>query len=192
MKSLFADIMKEFEGYAIGKMLRYLSDPSVISFAGGLPSSDVFPLDIVKKATEKSLKEDWTHVLQYTPIPGEKDLAFREANSLLATRHWPEAEDAFRGILDSSPHYQEAKLGLARALLAQGSGCEAQELLQEIQQGPGLAQVNPLDDAAASVGDGDQCRCLRSLGVARRGLLSPHRPTSHGEHGGESEREPCH
>jgi putative thioredoxin len=77
-------------------------------------------------------------------IPGEKDLAFREANSLLATRHWPEAEDAFRGILDSSPHYQEAKLGLARALLAQGLGCEAQELLQEIQQGPGLAQVNRL------------------------------------------------
>ncbi len=74
MKSLFADVMKEFEGYAIGKMLQYLSDPSVISFAGGLPSSDVFPLDIVKKATENSLEEDWTHVLQYTPIPGEKDL----------------------------------------------------------------------------------------------------------------------
>ena len=74
MESLYATIMKSFEGYAIGKMLGYLSDPNIISFAGGLPSSDVFPLDIVKKATEKSLEEDWTHVLQYTPIPGEKDL----------------------------------------------------------------------------------------------------------------------
>lgn len=74
MKSLFASIMKDFEGYAIGKMLKFLSDPDIISFSGGLPSSDVFPLDIIKIAAERSIKEDWTHVLQYTPIPGEKDL----------------------------------------------------------------------------------------------------------------------
>lgn len=66
--------MKEFEGYAIGKMLGYLSDPEIISFAGGLPSADIFPLDIIQKAAEKSLKEDWDHVLQYSSIPGEKDL----------------------------------------------------------------------------------------------------------------------
>ena len=74
MESLYATIMKTFEGYAIGKMLRFLSVPDIISFAGGLPSSDVFPLDIVRKATETSLKEDWMHVLQYTPIPGEESL----------------------------------------------------------------------------------------------------------------------
>ncbi len=74
MKSLFATIMKDFEGYAIGKMLRFLSDPDVISFAGGLPSSDVFPVDIIKKSADRSIEEDWTHVLQYSPIPGEKDL----------------------------------------------------------------------------------------------------------------------
>jgi len=74
MKSIFADLMKDFEGYAIGKTLAYLGDPSIISFAGGLPSSDVFPLDIIQKAMERSLKRDWDHVLQYTPITGEKDL----------------------------------------------------------------------------------------------------------------------
>ena len=74
MKSLFANIMKEFEGYAIGKTLGYLGDPSIISFAGGLPSSDVFPLDLIQKASQKSLKEDWAHVLQYSAIPGEKEL----------------------------------------------------------------------------------------------------------------------
>jgi len=74
MESLYATIMKTFEGYAIGKMLKFLSDPGIVSFAGGLPSSDVFPLDIVKKATENSLQEDWKHVLQYTPIPGEGSL----------------------------------------------------------------------------------------------------------------------
>jgi len=74
MKSLFANIMKEFEGYAIGKTLKYLNDPEIISFAGGLPSSDVFPLDLIQKAAEKSLKEDPEHVLQYSPLPGEKEL----------------------------------------------------------------------------------------------------------------------
>jgi len=66
--------MKEFEGYAIGKTLKYLNDPEIISFAGGLPSSDVFPLDLIQKAAEKSLKEDPEHVLQYSPLPGEKEL----------------------------------------------------------------------------------------------------------------------
>jgi 2-aminoadipate transaminase len=74
MKSLFAALMVDFEGYAIGKTLAYLSDPEIISFAGGLPSNDVFPLDIIQKAAERSLKEDPAHVLQYSPIPGEKEL----------------------------------------------------------------------------------------------------------------------
>lgn len=74
MKLMFTKIMKEFEGYAIGKMLAYLDDPEIISFAGGLPSVDVFPVDIIHKAVEKSLKENWDHVLQYSAIPGEKDL----------------------------------------------------------------------------------------------------------------------
>lgn len=74
MKSLFTKIMKDFEGYAIGKTLQLLSDPEIISFAGGLPSSDVFPLDIIQSAAQKSLKEDWANVLQYSPIPGEEEL----------------------------------------------------------------------------------------------------------------------
>jgi len=74
MKSLFTSIMKKFEGYAIGIMMKYLKDPEIISFAGGLPSSDVFPVDLIQKAAEKSLKENSDHVLQYSPILGEKEL----------------------------------------------------------------------------------------------------------------------
>lgn len=74
MKELFADTMKDFEGYVIGKMLRYLKDPEIISFAGGLPSSDVFPVDLIQKAAERAIKENYDTVLQYSPIPGEKDL----------------------------------------------------------------------------------------------------------------------
>lgn len=74
MKYEFASLMKDFEGYAIGKMLRYLGDPDIISFAGGLPSDELFPVDLIQKAAEKSLREDSARVLQYSPIPGEKDL----------------------------------------------------------------------------------------------------------------------
>lgn len=74
MESLYAQIMKDFSGYTIGKMLRYLNDAEIISFAGGLPSSEVFPVDLIRKAAEKAIKENYRTVLQYTPIPGEKDL----------------------------------------------------------------------------------------------------------------------
>jgi putative thioredoxin len=77
-------------------------------------------------------------------IPGEADLAYREANSLLATRHWSDAEIAFRKLLDSFPQHNVAKFGLARALLAQGLGCEAQRLLEDIRQGPNMVQVDRL------------------------------------------------
>jgi 2-aminoadipate transaminase len=74
MKSLFTDIMKDFEGYNIGKLLRCVRDPGIISFAGGLPSNDVFPLDIIQKTAEKALKEDSDTVLQYSAVRGEKEL----------------------------------------------------------------------------------------------------------------------
>ena len=74
MKSLFTNIMRGFEGYTIGKLFKYLKDPAIISFAGGLPSSDVFPRDLIRNAVEKSLEQDPDRVLQYTPIPGEEEL----------------------------------------------------------------------------------------------------------------------
>jgi putative thioredoxin len=110
----------------------------------GIPAVKAFVDGEIKDEFVGALPEARVRQFIEKLIPGEKDLALREANSLVATRHWPEAEDAFRVILDTSPHHQEAKLGLARALLAQGLGCEAQELLQEIHQGPGLVQVNRL------------------------------------------------
>jgi 2-aminoadipate transaminase len=74
LEALFAENMKSFEGYAIGKMLGYINDPKIISFAGGLPSSEAFPLDIIHKAAKKSLWKDWELTLQYSSIPGEKEL----------------------------------------------------------------------------------------------------------------------
>lgn len=76
--------------------------------------------------------------------PSAADNQLSEANSLLATRHWREAETAFRRILSQHPYHPLATLNLARALLAQGQGCEAIRHLQSVTDGPELILANKL------------------------------------------------
>jgi thioredoxin len=61
--------------------------------------------------------------------PNAADQKLVEAQSLLATRHWAEAQAAFRAVLDDQPANAAAALGLLKSLLALGRGCEADELL---------------------------------------------------------------
>ncbi|MBN1939129.1 MAG: PLP-dependent aminotransferase family protein [Candidatus Aminicenantes bacterium] len=74
MESLFTPFMKTFEGYSIGKTLSLLKDPDIISFAGGLPSPDVFPNEFIRAAADRSLREGCREALQYSAVPGEKSL----------------------------------------------------------------------------------------------------------------------
>jgi putative thioredoxin len=109
-------------------------------------------IPVVKAFVDGELKDEFVGALPEVRVrtfienlvPGEIELAYREAKSLLATRHWLEAEDSFRELLDSSPQHRGARLGLAHALLAQGSGCEAQELLASIHQGRELVSAGRL------------------------------------------------
>jgi putative thioredoxin len=80
--------------------------------------------------------------------PSERDKALAEANSLLATRHWAEAEQAFRDILEEDERPQTAVLGLAKSLLAQGQGCEAQEWLARCHDGQAYLQAQKLKTLA--------------------------------------------
>jgi putative thioredoxin len=76
--------------------------------------------------------------------PSEVDQSVAEAKSLLVTRHWAEAAEAFRDILATDPHHQVSKLNLAKALLAQGDGCEACDLLPECRDGQVYMQATKL------------------------------------------------
>ena len=76
--------------------------------------------------------------------PSDADKALSQANSLLATRHWRDAENAYRAILSSHPGHPLATLNLARALLARGEGCEAVSLLERIMDSPELAPTTRL------------------------------------------------
>ena len=79
--------------------------------------------------------------------PTAADRKLAEAHSLLATRHWAEAETAFRAVLADQPGNAGAALGLLKSLLALGRGCEADDLLADCPRGdaaPTAEKLAPL------------------------------------------------
>jgi putative thioredoxin len=67
--------------------------------------------------------------------PSEAELAVEQAHSLLATRHYPEAEAAYREVFEQDETNSEAALGLIESLLIQGKGSEALSILQNYPPG---------------------------------------------------------
>jgi len=71
--------------------------------------------------------------------PSEAEQAVEQAHSLLSTRHYPEAEAAYREVYEQDETNSEAALGLVESLLIQGKGPEALSILQNFP--PGTAWV---------------------------------------------------
>ena len=59
---------------AIREILKYTQIPDLISFAGGLPSPDVFPIEAFKAACEKVLSTQGSTALQYSITEGNIQL----------------------------------------------------------------------------------------------------------------------
>jgi putative thioredoxin len=79
--------------------------------------------------------------------PTTADRKLTEAHSLLATRHWAEAEAAFRAVLADQPDHAAAALGRLKSLLALGHGCEADDLVAVFPRGdatPAAEKLAPL------------------------------------------------
>lgn len=55
----------------VRELLKYAQDPTVISFGGGLPSPEAFPVDQLQVVFEELLHEDGTPALQYGPTSGD-------------------------------------------------------------------------------------------------------------------------
>ncbi len=92
--------------------------------------------------------------------PGEADAVISEASSLLATRHWEQAEERLRVVLDSQSHNPAAALGLVRALIAQGKGDAALAFIEDFPASSEIVaaqQLQPLARLLAEVeyGTGD-------------------------------------
>lgn len=65
--------------------------------------------------------------------PSKADGQAISAERLIAERRWPEAAELYQLALEKNPSDLEARLGLARALLGQGKGCEASVHLADLR-----------------------------------------------------------
>lgn len=70
MKTQFANRMDHVKKSFIREILKVTENPEVISFAGGLPNPESFPVEEIGIATQKVLSEDGKKVLQYSTTEG--------------------------------------------------------------------------------------------------------------------------
>lgn len=118
-------ISMQFQVQGIPAVKAFINGEIMAEFVGALPEARV------RQFIEKL-------------IPNEVDDAFNEAKSLVATHHWAEAEEFLQEFIEDFPAYPGARLLLARALLAQGVGCEAIAYLENSTDGTDLLQAQRL------------------------------------------------
>ncbi len=122
--------------------------------------------------------------------PSEADAALVRALGLQTTRHWADAEAAFREVLERDDASPAASLGLLECLLMQGRGLEAKRLLMDFPPGTewaraerlrplagllaeaeSLEPVDPADPLAAQVVQAGRLIARGNLEAAMDGLL---------------------
>jgi 2-aminoadipate transaminase len=74
MNSIFADRISDVPRSFIREILKVAVDPSVISFAGGLPNRELFPVEEIKQASIRVLEEYGREALQYSRTEGNQEL----------------------------------------------------------------------------------------------------------------------
>ena len=80
----FAERMDNVKASDIRELLALTARPEVISFAGGLPAPELFPVDKMLAATEVVLKENGPQALQYGPTDGYTPLRQHIVNRMKA------------------------------------------------------------------------------------------------------------
>lgn len=110
------------------------SIPAVIAFLDGAPVDEFVGIQ-----TESQIRKFIEDL-----IPSEVDLAVGDANTLLAIRHYAEAEKSYREVLRQFPGHQEAMVNLGHTLISQGKGCEAIGYLQDCTDGLAYTKAQTL------------------------------------------------
>ena len=72
--SRYALRAKGVKSSAIRELLKITQQPEMISFAGGLPANDVFPIDRIEQSCQKILEENAVTALQYGETEGYRPL----------------------------------------------------------------------------------------------------------------------
>ena len=115
LESLYSERTKLLRASDVRELLKYTQDTTIISFGGGLPSPDAFPLDDLRLIFEELLHEDNTPALQYGPTNGDP-LLRRALATMLQGREIPATAD---GVLVTHGAQQSLEL-LSRVFLDPG------------------------------------------------------------------------
>ncbi|MFO7789039.1 MAG: PLP-dependent aminotransferase family protein [Bacteroidales bacterium] len=70
INAVYSDTAKGMQRSAIREILKLTQQPDIISFAGGLPSPESFPLEDIKEISNEVLNEKGTFALQYGTTEG--------------------------------------------------------------------------------------------------------------------------
>jgi 2-aminoadipate transaminase len=93
MEYNYAKRISHLKASEIREILKVTENPEIISFAGGLPAPELFPLDEIKEVSKIVLEEEGTEALQYTTtegyLPLRKWIAAR-MNNRLGTQFEPD------------------------------------------------------------------------------------------------------
>ncbi len=76
IERLYSDRAKKMRSSEIRELLELSQMPGVISFAGGLPNPNAFPVEEIREIVNRILDEEGGKALQYGPTAGLKE--FRE------------------------------------------------------------------------------------------------------------------
>ncbi|MDL2323989.1 PLP-dependent aminotransferase family protein [Ruminococcaceae bacterium OttesenSCG-928-A16] len=83
----------------IREILKQMGDPQLISFAGGNPSAEAFPVEEIRRISEELLREDPVGALQYSITEG--DPALRQVGEAYLNQQYPIKKEADDLIITS-------------------------------------------------------------------------------------------
>lgn len=74
LQNILSDAAKGMKKSAIRELLKLTKNPEIISFAGGLPAPETFPIEELVEITTEVLREDGKKALQYGSTEGDDKL----------------------------------------------------------------------------------------------------------------------
>ena len=77
MQYRFSDNVVSLNPSAIREILKYASDPEVVSLSAGNPAPEAFPVDAVREITARLMAEHPIDALQYSTTEGYTPLRTR-------------------------------------------------------------------------------------------------------------------
>ncbi len=123
MNKIFADRINDVPRSFIREILKVALDPTVISFAGGLPNRNLFPVQELKEATKKVFDIHGRDIFQYSNSEG-----YPELRKYIAERYQKKnnLDISFENILITNGSQQGLDL-LGKIILNNGDGLLIEE-----------------------------------------------------------------